>query len=302
MKRSGASEAGFHFLEAFKTCKRKWFIRYVLGIEPDRKPFQLIFGGCFHHGKAVFYESGSQSKAITAYKQAVKESRKEVEDPSRYLPMMLERGPLMLEKWIRMLGKNDLRIYKILALEKVLKVRLPNGYIFTIKPDVVVDSSAGVYLFDTKTSWYSANLQSEQLEYGDQTSAYLYGWNQANPKKKAVGLVPDVIYWNLNTSDPDKIECTRSRLVTRSDRELQEWVEGTMSDLTDMASRVRGLRTFGEAATFPRTTSYCLSYNRICEYADICRRKKEGVPGGFHENNWSGKEALLKSTKKGVKK
>jgi hypothetical protein len=297
MKRSGASEAGFHFLELFKTCKRKWMIRYILGIEADRKPFQLIFGGCFHHGKAIFYETKSLSKAISSYKQAVKESRSELEDPSRYLPMMLERGPVMLEKWSKLLGKNDLRIYKILAIEKVIKFKLPNGYIFTIKPDVVVEASAGVYLFDTKTSWYSANLQSEQLEVGDQTSAYLYGWNLMHPKNKASGLVPDCIAWNLNSNDPDKIECTRSRLVTRSERELKEWADGTMSDLVDMASRVRGLRNFSEAQTFPRTTSYCLSYNRICEYADICRHKIEGIPGGFHENNWPGREALLKVKK-----
>lgn len=298
MKRSGASKSGYHFLESFETCKRKWYIRYILGIEPDRKPFQLIFGGCFHHGKAIFYETKSEKKAIAAYLQALKESKGEVEDASTLYPMMVKRGPIMLSRWINLLGRNDLQTYKILALEKVIKFSLPNGYVFTMKPDVVMEADAGIYLFDTKTSWYSANLQAEQVETGDQSTAYLYGWNLTHPKKKAIGLVPDCIYWNRNTEDPDKINCTRSKLVSRTERELQEWVEGTMSNLADMASRVRGLVKHGDAATFPRTTSYCLSYNRACEYLDICRHRIEGIPPGFHKNTWKGQEALLKGTKK----
>jgi hypothetical protein len=304
MKRSGASDYGFHLLETFKTCKRKFYISKVLGIEADRKPFQLIFGGAFHHGKAIFYETKSESKALKAYEVAIKESKHEIEDPSRYLPALLSRGGIMLKKWISLLGKNDLKIYEILSLEEVLRFKLPNGFTFTAKPDVVVKSDSSLYIFDTKTSWYSANLQSEQLEVGDQTSAYLYGWNLIHRKTPASGLVPDCISWNFNSSDPDKIEVSRSRLVTRSNRELNEWALGTMSDLSDMAGRIASLKKNDLSELFPRTTSYCLSYNRKCEYLDICRHRiKEGViPTGYHENTWEGKTQLLKLAKKGVVK
>jgi hypothetical protein len=299
IERSGASEKGFHFLESFKSCKRKWFFRFPLGLEPDRKPFQLIFGGAFHHGKATFYSKQKVSSALAAFKEYVEFYKKEVEDPKRYIPMMLARGPVMLEKWIRLLGRNDIRVYKILALEEVIEFRLPNGYLFTIKPDVVLKGPGGVYIFDTKTSWYSSNLQSEQLETSDQTTAYIYGWNKKHPDQKAVGLVPDCISWNVNSSDPEKIDCTRSRLVTRSERELEEWALGTQSDLADMASRVAAVKKFDDAGLFPRTTSYCLSYNRKCEYLDICRHRiKSDIPEGFHESSWPGKKALLAAAKR----
>lgn len=293
MKRSGATWAGFHFLESFKTCKRKWMLRYVYGLESDRKPFQLVFGGCFHEGKAEFYRTGSSSKALKVYRSSLKDSKVEIEDSPRYYPLLLERGPTMLERWIQRLGKNDIRIYDILAVEKLLTVDLPNGYRFTVRIDVAGKGPGGVYLFDTKTSWYSANLQAEQLETSDQTTAYLYAWNLKHPKTPAQGLVPDCIYWNVNSPDPDKIECVRSVLVTRSARELKEWEEGVMSDLKDMASRVLAMKRHGEASTFPRTTSYCLSYNRKCEYLDICRHRVKGLPPGFHDSPWKGREKLL---------
>lgn len=292
----GSSPVGFHFLEMFKTCKRKWMLRYLLGIEPDRKPFQLIFGGAFHEGKAEFYRTGSSSKAIKAYSSYLKTSKSEIEDPSRYFPMLLEKGPTMLERWIGRLGRNDLRIYDILGIEKDISFYLPNGYRFTGRIDVIVKSSAGVYIFETKTSWYSANLQADQVEVGDQGTAYLYGWNKLHPKLPASGLIPDCIYWNVNTPDPDKIQCTREKLVTRSSRELQEWELGTMSDLLDLSSRARAWKKHGDASTFPRTTSYCLSYNRRCEYLDICRHRIKDLPPGFHTNTWKGKKAFLGKT------
>jgi hypothetical protein len=301
MKRSGASDFGFHFLEGFKTCKRKFFIERFKGIEANRKPFQLIFGEAFHHAKATFYITKSEAKALAAYQLVLKERKGEIEDPSRYLPLLRDRGPIMFKKWVKLLGRNDLRVYEILAVEEVMKFRLPNGFLFTAKPDVVVKSPSGIYIFDTKTSWYSANLQSEQLEVGDQTSSYLYGWNLLHPKEKALGLVPDCISWNVNSTDPEKIDCNRSRLVTRSNRELNEWALGTMSDLADMAGRIASLKKFDDASLFPRTTSYCLSYNRKCEFLDICRHRiKDGeIPEGYHEVKWEGKEKILKLTKKG---
>lgn len=292
------SPAGFHFMEEFKNCKRKWYYHHLLGWEPDRKPFQLIFGGCFHRGKEVFYKTGSASKAVKAYAAELKETRSELEDPSRFYETLLARGQIMLMRWIDRLGKNDLKVYKILGVEQEETARLPNGYMFTFRIDVAMKTPGGsVYIFDTKTSWYSANLQSEQVETSDQGTAYLYGWNQLHKNEPAVGLIPDCIYWNLNTEDPEKIACTRASLVRRSAEELNSWATGAMMTFKDMALRVRALKTEGVDATFDRTTSYCLSYNRKCEYLDVCRGKIKGIPPGFHEEEWSGKKAFLRMVK-----
>jgi hypothetical protein len=57
-----------------------------------------------------------------------------------------------------------------------------------------------------------------------------------------------------------------------------------MSDLLDMSSRVKALKKTSYAQLFPRTTSYCLAYNRRCEFLDICRSdltNLKSLPGGF---------------------
>jgi len=299
MKKQGGTRSGFHFIEKFKNCKRFWYLENILGITPSKKPFMLIFGGAFHAGKASFYLTRSVEKAVAAFKKTLREDRDLIEEADRFYPFLLERGPLMLYAWANMFGRNDLANYKILAVEKVFEVRLPNGYTITVKPDAVLQASNGaVYIFETKTSFFSANLQEDVVALGDQATTYLYAWWKATGKK-ANGVVPDIIYWNRNSRKSEDIELRRGNLITRSDYELWSYEQGVMSDLLDMSGRVRalgGARAASPEALFPRTTSQCISYNRRCEFADICREKlEEGgpLPGGFARDPWKQRTALL---------
>ena len=254
----GATRSGFHFVERFKNCKRFWYVENILGITPAKKPFMLIFGGAFHAGKAAFYQQKSIDAAVAAFKASLRDDRALMEEADKYYPFLLERGPIMLHQWAQTFGQNDLANYKVLAVEKVFQTRLPNGFVLTIKPDAVLQASNGaVYIFETKTSFFSANLQEDVVALGDQATTYLYAWWKATGKK-ANGVVPDIIYWNRNSRKSEDIELRRGNLVTRSEYELYSYEQGVMSDLTDMAGRVRALTSkTSPEALFPRTTSQC---------------------------------------------
>ncbi len=299
-KDHGATRSGFHFIEKFKGCKRFWYIENPLGITPALKPFMLIFGGAFHAGKAGFYTGKSIEKGVATFKRALKAERSKMEDAEKYYPFLLERGPVMLHRWADTFGRNDLANYKILAVEKVFETRLPNGFLVTIKPDAVLRASSGsIFIFETKTSFFSANLQEDVVSLGDQATTYLYAWWKATGTK-ALGVVPDIVYWNRNSRNSQDIELRRGSLITRSDYELWSYEQGVMSDLLDMSGRVRALGKNSPEALFPRTTSQCIAYKRRCEYADICReRLEEGgpLPGGFARDPWKGKTALTKVRK-----
>jgi PD-(D/E)XK nuclease superfamily len=271
MKR-GATPAGFHFLELFKTCKRKFWFTHVRHIVPSQKAYMLIFGGAFHDGKAKFYRTkGDLDAAITAFKDALRRDTKIMEEADKWLPFLAERGPIMLQRWAEIFGRNDLANYRVMAIEKVLKVTLPNGMLITVKPDAVMRSSSGaVYIMETKTSFYSGNLQEESVALGDQATMYLYAYGRT-ARAPAAGVVPDIIYWNRNSRKASDIECSRGRLVTRTMEELADFEQGLMGDFTDLSARVDALKRHPTAQLFPRTTSWCLSYNRKCEYAEICR-------------------------------
>jgi PD-(D/E)XK nuclease superfamily len=271
MKR-GATPAGFHFLELFKVCKRKFYLTHVKHITPAQKAYMLIFGGAFHDAKAKYYKSkGDLDAAIASFKAALSRDAKIMEEPDKWLPFLAERGPIMLARWAEVFGRNDLANYRVMAIEKVLKVTLPNGMRITVKPDAVVRSSSGaVYLMETKTSFYSGNLQEESVALGDQATMYLYAYHKA-AGKAAAGVVPDIIYWNRNSRKTSDIECSRGRLVTRTASELMDFEQGLMGDFTDLSARTAAVKRYPISQLFPRTTSWCLSYNRKCEYAEICR-------------------------------
>jgi hypothetical protein len=291
----GATHSGFHFIEEFKNCKRHWYIGNLIGFQPEKKPFMLLFGGAFHAGKAAFYKKRDIEAGVRTFKAELKSSRPQMEEPEKFYPFLLERGPLMLRRWADTHGYNDLSNYKVLAVEKILEVRLPNGYLLTVKPDAVLQASNGnIYIFETKTSFFSANLQEDVVALGDQATTYLYAWGKATGKT-AAGVVPDIIYWNRNSRKSEDIEIRRGSLITRSKRELLEFQDGVMSDLMDMSARVRGLAKTNAASMFPRTTSHCIAYNRRCEYADICREDVKDIkypPGGFIRETFPGKTKL----------
>lgn len=295
-KKQGGTRSGFHFVEDFKGCKRRWYIANILGITPAKKPFMLLFGGAFHAGKASFYLTKSIEKAVLAFKASLKAEQSQMEEREKFLPFLLERGPIMLHRWADTFGRNDLANYKVLAVEKVFEVRLPNGFTVTVKPDAVLQASNGaVYIFETKTSFFSANLQEDVVALGDQATTYLYAWWKATGKK-ANGVVPDIIYWNRNSRKSEDIELRRGNLITRTDYDLWSYEQGVMSDLLDMSGRVRALKTSSPEALFPRTTSQCISYNRRCAFADICRERLEEngpLPGGFERDVWKQRAALL---------
>jgi hypothetical protein len=298
-RKQGGTRSGFHFIESFKNCKRLWYVGQILGIRPSKKPFMLIFGGAFHVGKAKFYTSrGDITAACAAFRASLKGERADMEEAEKYYPFLAERGPLMLHRWADTFGRNDLANYRVLAVEKVFETRLPNGFTLTIKPDAVLQASNGaIYIFETKTSFFSANLQEDVVALGDQATTYLYAWRAATGKK-ASGVVPGIIYWNRNSRKSEDIELRRGNLITRNDYELWSYEQGVMSDLLDMSGRVRALggsHPSPPEALFPRTTSQCISYNRRCQYADICREKlEEGgpLPGGFSRDIWKSRAAL----------
>lgn len=298
-KNVGATRSGFHWIESYKQCKRLFYIENILGITLKLKPFMLLFGGAFHAGKAAFYKKRSIEAGVAAFRADLKRDRALMEEQEKFYPFLLERGPLMLHRWADTFGRNDLANYKVLAVEKVFEVRLPNGFTLTVKPDAILQASNGsIYIFETKTSFFSANLQEDVVSLGDQATTYLYAWKKSTGIA-ASGVVPDIIYWNRNSRKSEDIELRRGNLVTRTEYELYSYEQGVMSDLLDMSSRVRGLSGAHPAspeALFPRTTSQCIAYNRRCIFSDICREHLEelgGLPGGFVKDEWKKKDALL---------
>lgn len=284
----GASHAGFHFGNLYMCCPMKFFIRYLLRIEPKRLAPPLITGTAFHEGKAIWYTTKSEKKAISKVVREIENRRDDYEYEERFDKDVI-RFPLLLEVWIEKFGRSDIKNFTILGVEDEIVVPVPgtNNFKMTMRLDLVYREKLNEKLFihDTKTSSFSKVITDNTLYYGDQATAYLWAVEEKY-KEKPYALIGDVAYWNKNAKSEDNIDCYRTEWITRSDTQIGEYQESVASLFNEIAQKVTAWKTgnFSKTQLFQRNTFYCNSYAKPCEYADICRtnvEEKKRVPFGF---------------------
>ena len=279
------SASGFHYLNLFQCCPRKFYLRYVKGWSPKHTPMPLVQGSAFHEGKATWYLKKSEKKAIEVAMGIVEEAKKELESEVVYQEIAF-RIPHFLHYWIERFGKSDLVEYKVVAVEKQLVVPVGSTpYSMTIRPDTILQNkqSGLKYIMETKTSGFSHRVTTDAVVYGDQATAYIYGVRKML-FPDVYGVLPDIAYWNSRSRDLSNMQFLRPEIVMRDEYALEQFEKGVGQVFTEINQKVEALKKgYEPEVLFPRNTYYCLSYSKPCEYAMVCQRQVKGmkVPPGL---------------------
>ena len=283
-KRNSATASGFHFVNLFQLCSWKFYLRYCLKIDTRFIPEALVFGGAFHEGKAIWYTTKNEAKALQATVNYIRGFKADFESPAAY-KLAFDRCPILLGQWITQWGKTDLKRYKFLSIEKNFSMPLPGTpYFFTSRPDAVVEDKQTKEwsVLETKTSASSIQLATDGVHYGDQATAYAWTVRHHFGKKPAY-IVPDIAYWNKRVVGA-KTQCVRPELVYRSDDDIDQFIKGTAQLTMEIAQKTEAVRkgSHDPHVLFPRNTFYCNAYYRPCEFADVCRQDlSKRLPPGF---------------------
>lgn len=285
VKRTG-SMSGFHYVNLFQLCPRKFYFRHVLRWRPKHTALALVQGSAFHEGKATWYTTKSKSKALAMAARVLDESEGEIASVAE-LDWVRKRIPILLGGWIDSWGKRDLQEFKVVAVEKELKVPVGDtGFVFTMRPDTILKSkSTGlVHIMETKTSGFSKKITEDAVYYGDQATAYIWGV-QKIMGLEVYGVQPDIAYWNSRATDVNNIDYPRTPMVMRSPFQL-EMFEASMAQLfTEITQKVEALeKGYRPEVLFPRNSFYCVAYNKACEYAAWCGKpcdRKMRAPSEF---------------------
>lgn len=283
------SHAGFHFYNLFQNCPRKFYFKYCLRLVPKYSTYALIHGGAFHEGKATFYTSRSEKKALAKFEREVEEQAHKLEDENM-ADVMLDRGKKLLSSWIHTWGKQDLRTYKVFEVEAQHHLFLDeqeNLYI-TVRPDTILaDHKDQLIIMETKTSSFSVNVAATGVQAGDQATSYYAAVREHYPEYHVLYVQPDISYWNKRSENTSNITHFRADPVVRTDHEVDDWQQGLRYIIEDVSRRVELVKE-GKASPymlFPRNTSWCNSFSKPCEYIEICRQTKltgKGrAPAGF---------------------
>jgi len=281
-----ASSSGFHFYNLYQCCERKAYIRFgPPRLEPKFLATPLLAGGAFHAGKAQFYRTESEKKALALVRDELKFRKVEFESQDEYLSA-LDRTPSMLASWIAEWGKLDLKSLNIIDVERAIKVPFPGrpSWHFTMRLDMIAeDKYDNLLIYETKTSSWSIKSTLINIQYGDQVTGYWWGAEQKY-KRRVTAVIPDITFLSSNTKDSTKITNYRGDFVYREPEDIAFFSRSMSQKANEITQKMRAVYCGHDPAIFSRNGYYCNAYNRPCEFAEICRQNltaKTKVPPGF---------------------
>lgn len=281
-----SSNSGFHFFNLYSCCERKAYIHFG----PPRLEYRfvapaLVLGGAFHAGKALFYTSRNESKALKLLESEIKLQKSSLESQDDYLAI-LARGPAMLASWFADWGRSDLKHLKIIGVEKAFKVSFPGrpSWFYTGRIDMLAEDKYGnLLVYETKTSSWSIKSTLINVIHGDQTTGYVWG-AQKLYKRPITAVIPDITFLSSNAKTADHVQNVRGEFVYREQKDIDFFSRSMSQKALEISQKMKAVYSGHDPAIFARNGYYCNAYARKCEYADICRQDLTAhtkVPNGF---------------------
>lgn len=270
----GPSESGFHFVQAYQNCKRKFYNRYVRGLEPTYSSPAILLGTAGHAGMEEWYtqhKAGSQvSKKIKfATDRAIAEV--EARREKYYDPAKMEVHKRQLRDIFQQYGLHySNEPFRVLGIEHSLEAPLKYGDVLTGRVDLSTLRNDGqLMIMDHKFTGWSLENFKRSVKASDQTASYMYLWNHNNPTRRCAGVI-----YNIIRNYQGKIEFAQVP-VYRTQEDLDTFVREVSENMRDLSQRL-----IDPEATWPKNTDHCYAYNRACPFLELCQGIKfDGLIG-----------------------
>lgn len=291
----GASPRGYHFIDAYRSCKRAWAFRYVLGLEPDVPKAPLAMGKAIHAWQEEYFvrmfigarniEQILKDEDMSMHKILTDEIPKETFfDPDEWVKA-LKSAWEVCEAWART-TYDDFNSYRPLLVEEELtyplEVMTRGGMVvvqITGRVDRLFENSrsASLLLIDTKST---ANKKVDYVQKTNEAQDQFVMYSALVQKK--FGQIPIVV---LDVCGYAPVRYERSEEFFFSADEIEDFLEGLAGSWSDLIQSLeiweeeKLLRTkatqiesvFHEL--FPRCTGRCAYFG--CEYSDFCRGARD---------------------------
>jgi len=290
--RSKGTSRGFHFLNEYQVCPWRFYLHYVLGLEPVHQGKALLFGTAVHAAKEAFYKDmqlGVQTSTADFVSAGVLSlaSQKDLYERRDDFDTDAKRLGPMLAAWHSKWAAHDLDTYEVLAVEEEIKFPLPGGFSMTVRPDAILQvrmtNPQHIVALETKSTSKSVGAMQKSVACSGQVDAQLLGLRSLGftDPDFAVDVLPDILYQRQN----GPILAERPCLLGRSKRELAEAALGFSGIASEIAQKCAAIEAPDAEVPpefyFPRNGLVCGQFG--CAYETICKaRTRPGdVPCGF---------------------
>lgn len=273
-KHDGPSEAGYHFVQSYKNCKRKHYYTYIRRLEPLYLSPAILFGTATHAGLEEWYRQHAAGASTTKKVKFGRDAALQRLDAQRHLyfdPAKIEIHKRQIIDTFQQYGlEYHEELFRVLAIEESLSCTLPSGDIFTGRIDLaVMGHDARLMIYDHKTtSWRLDNVR-RGLMVSDQASSYMMLWNKEHPTKRCAGVVFSIIRNYLGKTEFLQVP------VYRTQKDIELFEAEVTEELGDMSQRA-----INPNALWAKNTDHCYSYNKACPFLELCQGSKfDGLIG-----------------------
>jgi hypothetical protein len=295
---------GGHFYDTFRSCPRKWFLKYVIGLKERTFAKALNYGSAVHEAFSEFYKDWNKDTLIGVTLERIDEARDKYYNLLDYTKDR-NRAVDSLTKWYSQFGISDKETFDVLENEEEHVGVLSNGFEYRIRPDRIMREKATnkVFIFDTKTTGVGVSRMFEKTAKSDQPTGYT---KIMKPKfgDNFGGWITDCLYSRSSVH-----QCERSSPVLIDQERSELWEIGLMSDMEDLTNRHELYKegTFPSEYLFPARKGACSVWG--CPYSSICdKRLSVGInPNdyGFDKDEWTENnyiDILMSENKNNLKK
>lgn len=278
------SSRGFHFINTYQSCPRKWYLRYPCGLLPKYTGKALIFGKAWHNGLEQVYLGKGYDAGLATLKQELLDMQGEYQNQSDF-ESDYTRADILYEAWYSEVGQKLLDEYTVLHVEEELYPSVGGLFTMTIRPDAVIKrkSTGEIFIVEHKTTAYSIANMVSNVNTQDQITAYIWGLLQTKPEYKLnfTGVLLDVAFLQMRNGVPARTGAQVSQTILyRNETALGEFELNMLGLFNELGQKVKMLSSCPpkssdflmlQAQMFPRNGTSCSLFG--CEYEDICRSR-----------------------------
>jgi hypothetical protein len=272
-------ELSYTTASMFRSCQKKFYWRYVLGLVPVSRSSSLTLGGILHLAFDAFYK-GMDDKDVfhfIANRFTEEMGKEEVADQEN----ILVNKYTALGMWINYPFKN-LKEFDSIASEEEFEIDLIDDIKFIGKVDGRVFQSGNWWVRELKTTGLSSRQFIGRCEVSGQSTGYVYGLRKKGYDVK--GILYEYIKKPLLRKGLKENADDFGRRIMKDYKERPKFYFNRHMSyrnpvdmdnfLEDMQSLAKEIIYHIDKSSFYRNVDSCWNYNTECEYSKICFSKE----------------------------
>lgn len=260
-------------LSELEKCPRRFFWRYVLGLDVMYPSLKMEIGLAIHAGLASHYNGGDILGPFDTYVGGI--SQKDSLEFQKLVPVWRKR----LENYPTRYPKEDFEV--VMVPEQEMLVPLGDSrHKMLVRLDLLIRRGGHLWVMDHKSASRTGSTWWAQFSIDKQGTSYIYAARTTTQE--------DVAGWMINAIKPlkDLKDCYEREAFTRTEKQITSFLHQTVAELDrleaakEMMAGIDPWGQRGQAALdrlFPQYTHACHTYGN-CPWLGMCQTGKAAIP------------------------